>query len=566
MKNIFSSKHLWAIILLSTLGSCKKLDEKFLTATPETFYTVDNVFSTSAQVDQAVISIYSQLRDVWTNPTSSAAFFVFRGNGTDMFDVASIRRANSFNNYGNINPLNSTFNSIFSTWYQIIAKANLAIYSGNLPNINWGSAADKANTLGQARFFRAFAYKNLAELFGGVPLVTEITRVARYDYTRATRVETYQYAIDDLLAIENDLPETTPVGGRIVRGAAQHNLSELYLAMGTQLAADGKSAEAQAAFTKSITFASKVIDGGTYSLMQSRFGARRTEPQGNVYWDLFQENNVNYQNGNRECIWPIQIDYAAYRAEDNRSKLPYPRNYGNIIRAVTPTYVGGLLEDVGGRGISQVMPTMYTRDIIYTGVYGNDMRNTDIVFKRIFIGNIPGTIYFGLPVPYSVLYSTKDNQSLAYPISCKISTDKFTGLADGEDRSNLFRDDYFIRLPETILLRAEAKQRMGDNAGAAADVNLLRTRAQCGYMVTPADMEDKFTTILEERTRELVYEECRWNTLLRMGGTIAVDRIKKYAFWPEAQITLNSNFNLWPIPQQVIDANKDVKLAQNPGW
>jgi hypothetical protein len=51
-----------------------------------------------------------------------------------------------------------------------------------------------------------------------------------------------------------------------------------------------------------------------------------------------------------------------------------------------------------------------------------------------------------------------------------------------------------------------------------------------------------------------------------MGGTIAVDRIRKYAFWPEAQATLTFNYNLWPIPQLVIDANKDVKLAQNPGW
>ena len=139
-------------------------------------------------------------------------------------------------------------------------------------------------------------------------------------------------------------------------------------------------------------------------------------------------------------------------------------------------------------------------------------------------------------------------------------------MADGENLSNLFRDDYFIRLPETILLRAEAKQRSGDKAGAAADINLLRDRAQCTYKVTAADVDDNFNLIPDERARELVYEECRWNTLLRMSGTIAVDRIKKYAFWPEAAATLNSKYNLWPIPQLVIDANKDVRLDQNSGW
>jgi hypothetical protein len=547
-------------------AGCKKMDEKFLQTNPETFYTVDNIFSTSAQVDQAVIAIYSQLRDIWANPNEENWIFMFRGNGTDMFDVPSIRRSNSFNNYGTINANHANFYNAFSTWYQIIAKANLAIYSAGLPNITWASAADKAYTLAQARFFRAFAYRNLAELFGGVPIVTDVTTTARYDYKRATRVETYQFAIDELQAIENDLPEVTAIGGRLVKGAAQHNLCELYLAMGTQLAADGNTAAAQAAFTQSIAYGNKVIDGGTYALMNTRYGARKTESQGNVYWDLFQENNVNYQDGNKECIWAIQIDYAAYRAEDPRSKLPYSRIYGPVFRNGSPANLGGTLEDVGGRGISQVTPTMYTRDSIYTGQWSDDMRNSEIVFRRTFLGNIPTSQYYGIPVPWSVLYNNMDNQSLDYPVSCKIATDKYTGLADGENRSNLFRDDYFIRLPETILLRAEAKQRNGDKAGAAADVNLLRSRANCGYLVTAADMDDNFNLILDERARELVYEECRWNTLLRMGGSIAVNRIKNYAYWPEAKATLNFQYNLWPIPQLVIDANKDVKLEQNPGW
>jgi hypothetical protein len=51
-----------------------------------------------------------------------------------------------------------------------------------------------------------------------------------------------------------------------------------------------------------------------------------------------------------------------------------------------------------------------------------------------------------------------------------------------------------------------------------------------------------------------------------MGGTIAVDRIKKNAYWPEAMATLTFNYNLWPIPQTIIDTNKDQKLDQNPGW
>lgn len=547
-----------ALYLLVNTG-CKK-DKDFLTEVPESFYTVDNAFSTSQQVDQVLVSIYSHIRDLWTNPGETGWIFNLRGNGTDLFDVASIRRGSTFNNYGSINADNGTFYEVYSTWYYVINRANLALYAADLPQIQWGSDAEKKYAIAQARFLRAFAYRNLGELFGGVPIVTEISKAPKFDFRRPGRVETYQFAIDDLEAVENDLPETTTTGGRLVRAAAQHNLCELYLAMGIQLKADGKEGEATAAFTKAIGFASKVIDGGKYSLIKARYGSRRNESaisfpvyQGgvfsagavvdtllqptNYYWDLFQEGNVNYQEGNTECIWAAQIDYAAYRAGDSKSKLGYTRYYSADFRDGAKDHLTGTLEDVGGRGIVQMIPTMYARDDIYADKWAADMRNSDAVFRRRFKGNVASSPYFKKDVPWNVMYNggpdattNTNNKSLCYPVSCKVAIDKFTGIADGENRSNLFRDDYIIRLPETILLRAEAKQRNGDKAGAAADINLLRDRAQCSYKVTAADMDDAFNTILDERVRELIYEEFRWNTLLRMGGNIAVDRIRKYAF------------------------------------
>lgn len=571
MKNILSRKSFWALMLLVNLTSCD--NDGFLKENPTTFYTVDNAFSTSAQVDQVLVGAYAQVRDLWANPAEEGWIFVLRGNGTDMYDVASIRKGSTFNNYGLINADNNTFYNIYSTYYQLISKANLALEAAELPHISFSSPAEKAYIVAQAKFFRAYGYRNLAELFGGVSIVTKVSKAPQYNFERATRVETYQFAINDLLEAEKDLPETTVSGGRVVKGAAQHYLAELYLAMGTQLVADGKSAEGQAAFAQSIAYASKVIDGGTYGLMTSRFGSRSTEAQGNVYWDLFQEKNVNYQDGNRECVWALQVDYAAYRAEDGRSKLPYSRTYGPVFRDGAKDHLTGTLEDVGGRGIAQIIPTMYVRDGVYADKFGADLRNSEIVFRRVFYGNVSTSPYFKKPVPWEVLYNGSgdattnlNNTSLVYPVSCKIATDKYTGLADGENMSNLFRDDYFIRLSETILLRAEAKQRTGDKAGAAADVNLLRERAKATYKVTAADMDDSFNLILDERARELIYEEARWNTLLRMGGTIAVDRIKKYAYWPEAKATLTFNYNLWPIPQTILDTNKDVIWEQNPGW
>jgi hypothetical protein len=582
-------------LLLLTWTSCN--DSAFLEEKPETFYTVENAFSTSEQVDQVLVSCYSHVRVMFCMVEESNVSFVFRGgNGTDMYDVATIRRSNRFNDYGALNTARDEFYTNYSHWYQLIAKANLALHAAELPQITWASATDKAYAAAQARFFRAFCYRNLGELYGGVPIVTEITTSPRYDFERATRVATYQFAIEELEAILNDLPETSVQAGRIVRAAAQHNLAQLYIDKGVALAEEGNPGESKAAYDKAVTYAGQVIDGGTYNLMTERFGSRKTENpdfyyartvaeqtpnhlysaagytiEGNVYWDLFQEGNQNYQEGNREAIWCAQIDYAAYKKEDGQSKLQYSRVFGPVFRDPMAAHANGELEDVGGRGIVQVMPTFYTRDVVYEGKWADDMRNSDAVFRRTFLGNVSTSEYYGKIIPWSVLYREgqgKDAIDAAatqvFPVSCKITTDKYTGLSDGENRSNLFRDEYLIRLPETILLRAEAKWRNGDNAGAAADINLLRARAKCGYMVQASDVS--LDLILDERARELVYEETRWNTLLRMGGTVAVDRIKRYAYWDDPRATLTKNFNLWPIPQVVIDTNKDKPMAQNPGW
>ncbi len=594
MNKLIYIKYLWLILLLLVVFGCN--DNEFLTEKPKTFYTTDNAFSSSDQVDQVVVGCYSNVRYMYNLVGQNDPWLAFKGsNGTDLMDVPTIRRGNRFNDYGIITPTHTVFTTVYAAFYQLIERANLAIYAADLPQIVWSSQTDKAYVLAQARFFRAFSYRNLGELFGGVPIVKEIVTAPRYDFERATRVQTYQFAIDELEAILVDLPVTSTIKGRLTKGAAQHLLCQLYLDKGLANEADGT--DPKAAYQKSVEYGNAVIDGGTYSLMTSRFGTRSTQNPdyyfantiatqtsdrlyskagfpitANVYWDLFQEGNQDFQAGNKEAIWSTQVNYAAYKVEDKESFLPYSRVFGGVFRDPMSAIATGTLEDVGGRGIAQAIPNMYTRDLIYSDKWAADMRNSEAVFRRTFLGNVPAnTTYFGKVIPWSILYrdgQAKDAVDAAktqvYPVSCKIATDKYTGVADGENMSNLFRGEYIFRLSETILLRAEAKMRLNDKVGAALDINLIRNRANCTYLVTAADVS--VDLILDERARELVYEETRWNTLLRMGGTVAVDRIKKYSYWDDPRTTLTKNFNLWPIPQTVIDTNKDKPLAQNPGW
>ncbi|MBQ3722436.1 MAG: RagB/SusD family nutrient uptake outer membrane protein [Bacteroidales bacterium] len=591
------------LILLASaccLVSCN--DKELLTENPKYFYTLDNVFSTSAQVDLAVVSCYSKVRKYYTLENDGKRYLlVWRGgNGTDMFDVSTIRRSLQFNDYGNLTPDTGDYKTIYADWYKLIASANLALYGASLEEISWDSEENRLYTIAQARFFRAYAYRNLGEEFGGVPLVTELTTTPRYDFVRESRLDTYQYAIDELEAILPDLPLTPPERGRIVRGAAQHNLVQLYIDKGVVLEAEGRTQEAQAAYSRAIEYGNEVIDGGVFHLMTERFGTRAKEDpkyyydytpdengnlredrtyasagvriNGNVFWDLFQIGNQDYADGNYEAIWTIEIDYQANLDKDGASRLNFSRSFGPCFRDILPNDLIGLTPDVGGRAVTWIMPTAYTRDEIWSGVWSSDMRNSEACYRRTFLGNVPTSKYYGKVIPWSLMYrqgnSNRDAVDAAYtqcfPISCKIHLDSYIDDATGGNRTYIFRDDYAIRLSETILLRAEAKWRSGDLQGAANDINLIRRRAKCSYLVSSSDVG--LELILDERARELMYEEIRWNTLLRMGGTVAVDRIREYAYWDAPRSASMKNFNLWPIPQTVIDTNKDAKIEQNDGW
>ncbi len=561
-KNIF--KTIMFLFLIITF-SCD--DEEFVTENPETFLTVDNIFTSGTQVEQLILTLYQQDRNLFSNINSDSGRVMY-GQGTDVLTVPTFRENTNFSDYNTqVTPLAGRLSTIYAELYQQISRANLAISLAEGGEIPFETEASRLSIIAQAKFFRAKAHGQAAEFFGKVAIVDEPTETARFDFEQSERSEIYQFAINDLEAALPDLPVTTAEAGRVVRGAAQHYLSEFYLGLGIETGDN-------AAFTQAIFYASEVIDGGIYALMQNRFGSRADETGKNVYWDLFRLNNQNYTDGNTESIWTHQIDFDAYIAGDDgsnnagRSFLPYPRFFMPVWRAI-PGVIG---EDeyVGGRGVAFVRPTELTENILWDpNISDGDIRADESNIRRTVLYNDPdyeGGSLVGTEVSDEDLEAA--NIGLAdgayYPIFEKFTTDQFQGLDQGEDRSNLFRDRYIIRLPETILLRAEAYLRSGNSQAAADDINLIRDRAQCTVRATAAMVDIDF--ILDERARELFGEENRWGTLLRMGGTVASDRLRANFRYDYQRASLTFDFNTFPIPQSVIDRNSAVLWEQNPGW
>lgn len=84
---------------------------------------------------------------------------------------------------------------------------------------------------------------------------------------------------------------------------------------------------------------------------------------------------------------------------------------------------------------------------------------------------------------------------------------------------------HVFRLAETYLLRAEAYYWKDQNDLAAADLNKVRTRAGC-EPITAGDVN--IGTILDERARELYYEEPRKVELTRISYLFAMTGKQAY--------------------------------------
>lgn len=115
-----------------------------------------------------------------------------------------------------------------------------------------------------------------------------------------------------------------------------------------------------------------------------------------------------------------------------------------------------------------------------------------------------------------------------------------------------------LRLGEVYLIRAEAKVRLGDLGGAAADLDLVRARA--GLAPVNAD-SGILTTIWHERQVELFAElGQRWLDLKRTGrvdSVMAVVTPQKGGVWKTYQ-------QWYPLP--VTEIQLDPNLQQNSGY
>ena len=129
--------------------------------------------------------------------------------------------------------------------YSVIKAANLITESASKAPV----AQDKINVaLGNAHFWRAYAYYYLVRVFGPVPLITG-TDVSQLEVAPSSVKDVYELIVSDLKAAVNELPtkyEKEPsrlfgVDIWTTKQAAQATLSAVYMSMAGYKMQDRKS-------------------------------------------------------------------------------------------------------------------------------------------------------------------------------------------------------------------------------------------------------------------------------------------------------------------------------------
>lgn len=555
-----------ALLLLGFVAtSC---GDQFLDEEPLEFLSTDSGFKSAADFQASMNNLYSYTRSVFYNFNDNDPMdYLYR---TDIAWNVSLGAPNLDADFG---PNSGIISRNWERLYKIVAEANTIITRIPASEL---SDADKVLFEARARFFRAFGYRALAYLFGGVPLATEEITAPKVDFTRATRQEVYSQCISDLIFSTQNLPAITAVkDGEVSNLAAYHLLAEVYLAAGQ--------------YQNAVDAATVVIDDVNTDLMTVRFGSRSTVTPGDVYWDLFQRGNQNRKTANnKEAIWVMQFETdvtgggSVSTAFDQSWQLE--RVHPPLVRDFRVNGVAPFLwpagDYTGGRGVGFMAPSAHFINNVYQSDPDNDIRNDNHNFVRKFKSNNPASPFYNQEIDFHNLPAGSANvgtpvtsgqtSRALYPYQSKATTpfDHPTAVyanpapypfALKNSAGATYADQYVFRLAETYLIRAEAYLGLTSTALAAADINTVRARSSASA-IAAGDVTIDF--ILDERIRELGMEEKRMLTLMRLGKLY--DRIQ--ACNQVYAATIRTFHNLWPIPQGQIERNRGAVLEQNPGY
>lgn len=401
------------------------------------------------------------------------------------------------------------------------------------------------------------------------------------------------YLRDELLSVV-DLINTSRGPGRITQNAVYGFLARLHLNAAVYRDPYGTPNFTTEDMNQVIAYTDAIINSGAYSL----------SPE---YFDLFNDGNYT----NPEIIWTLD-QRGVLRREHSRwaywsipgSLFPrpeFPSADGTDGPAVTSDFYQTWVDAYGDVDPAEADARFYQKNTIVpeeiqdlTGLSPlNDEDNfycIDPLEFEIDRGILRGVIWGPRKGDDGAFLTCEDGVRI-YPVQQRKGngpdrdvdyvrlTEEVDFTNEGSLHNTGFRcskyqfsrtspngnnfssvDLVMLRLGEVYLMRAEAKLRNGDNAGALADVNFLRAGRNARPSQTPPALTSIDLDIMfRERGFELYWEGFRRGDQIRFG--------KYEDSWTE-KTDSDVNKRLFPIPQSAVDAASGIDgfLPQNQGY
>ena len=410
--------------------------------------------------------------------------------------------------------------ALYSRIFYSIAVANEFIRNARDAEISNG-ALDVM--IAEARFLRAFSYWHAIDMFGNVPFVTEDDLPGAFLPEQIQRGDLFEYVEGELLEIESQLGEPGWEYARADQASAWMLLAKLYL--------NAEVYTGTERYSDALTYVNKVIDAG-YSL----------DP---VYENVFRADN----HLSPEIIFPIAFDGTNTQQYGGMTFLLHASNGGGMP-------LNGI--DGGWGGIRTI------RDFV-EGIF--DVQETDFstASPEYSPPDSRGMFYFN---PEDWEWEVTNVGTFTHGIGIT----KFKNItADGGPAPNVHptfvsTDFPVFRLADAYLMYAEIVLRGGGgDRGTALDyVNMLRQRAYGDDSGNISDAELTLSFIIDERARELHWENHRRTDLIRFGMFTGDEYIWEWKGNVKEGTGTESYRDLYPIPSNDLNANPN--LVQNEDY
>lgn len=527
----------------------------------------EEYIKSETQYEELVSAAYMRLRPLISSTTTDLMWY-----GTDIYS-----RTGEMNDaqmgIDDYSYINTSDGSVYDFWcknYDVITQANTAMTRGSNLDL---SEEIRTKRTAELKVLRAYAYFNLVETYGGVPLLLSEITEPTFSFTRVSEEEVYDQIISDLEeAISSNGLDDVPASsdfGRVGLGMAKHLLGKALLTRSY------KSFAKTDDLSRAITYFNDVIAlhpmvGSWDILFDTQTGAYQYNNSEVIFSVRYSSNQLYnsegssglYQHflpalfmfpGNTHRGAPYWRTDNSYRAGEDYLNSFEDGDIRNSEKYLVRNIIAGTAGSTNGH-------TYGVNDVV---IYCPKEEMTDTEINQ-YQADHPSVYLVVNPDEYNTLFPVL-NQNVCYPFVYKFYDPNVTEFTDrvtegGDPRGS--RDIYIFRTAETKLLLAEAYLKNNQPTEALEQVNDIRRRASASELQN-VDLD----VILDESGRELFGEANRWMDLKRTGKLF--ERAYKYNKFVQrhhnSASDIDDYFLLRPIPQTEIDRSNNT-LEQNPGY